>query len=79
MSGILSDAIVGDLPKKEVDTILSIVRQVTRRMNFPEPKSHAKLGPTKQNYNFAVDKSLIHTQGMDSDPHQSKAMPLIFP
>lgn len=32
MSGVFSDAIVGDLPKKKVDTSLSIVRQATTRM-----------------------------------------------
>lgn len=32
MSGLVSDAIVGDLPKKKVDTSLSIVRQETTRM-----------------------------------------------
>lgn len=32
MSGVLSDATVGELPKKKVDATLSIVRQVTTRM-----------------------------------------------
>lgn len=32
MSGVFSDAIVGDLPKKKVDTSLSVVRQATTGM-----------------------------------------------